>query len=144
MENNLSNDETTNLYDNARQFLKQIEIDINDIEKLKRLWNAAWFIDIRCRVDGREYFFEGEPLRAAFNKKDIEQQEQIYNLQAETVRLEELQLFIYKLTCVNKILMFTDFSLEEKKSICEKFDSVSTSEECKEIYKSYKDSIKKN
>jgi hypothetical protein len=61
----LSNDESTKIFELARPFLDRINVTYckNPAERLK-LFMSARFIDIRCRVDGHEYFFEGEDIRS--------------------------------------------------------------------------------
>lgn len=68
----LTNEETTKLFEQAESFLNQINVTglMTEEEKLK-LFFGARFIDIRVRMDGREYFFEGESIRSILrdNKK---------------------------------------------------------------------------
>ena len=61
----LTNDESTKIFELARPFLNLINVTYakNQSERLK-LFMSARFIDIRCRVDGHEYFFEGEEIRS--------------------------------------------------------------------------------
>ena len=67
--NNLTNDETTKLFEQAKPFLNQINVTKSKSkEDLFKLFMKARFIDVRVRVGGREYFFEGEPVRWKINE----------------------------------------------------------------------------
>lgn len=61
----LTNDESTKIFDDAKPFLNQINVTSSTTRKERlRLFMSARFIDVRCRVDGHEYFFEGEEIRS--------------------------------------------------------------------------------
>ena len=61
----LTNDESTKIFDDAKPFLNQINVTGSTTRKERlRLFMSARFIDVRCRVDGHEYFFEGEEIRS--------------------------------------------------------------------------------
>lgn len=61
----LTNEESTKIFNDAKPFLDQINVT-NSTTKKERLglFMGARFIDVRCRVDGHEYFFEGEEIRS--------------------------------------------------------------------------------
>lgn len=61
----LTNDESTEIFQSAKPFLDKINVTYcKSKEERLKLFMAARFIDIRCRVDGHEYFFEGEEIRS--------------------------------------------------------------------------------
>lgn len=64
----LTIDETTQLFDQAKPYLNQINVtgEMDEDQKLKLFLGARW-IDVRVRMDGREYYFEGEFLRTYIN-----------------------------------------------------------------------------
>lgn len=65
----LTDDESTKLFDSAKPFLNQINVTgSTEFPERLRLFMAARFIDVRCRVDGHEYFFEGEEIRHYINE----------------------------------------------------------------------------
>lgn len=61
--NELTNDETSKIFEEAKTFLDQINITYRNNDELLKIFNSARFIDIRCRADGREYYFEGNFIR---------------------------------------------------------------------------------
>lgn len=60
----LTDEETSELYMVVSKKLVPINVtgEMTEDEKM-RLFLGARFIDVRCRKDGREYFFEGNFLR---------------------------------------------------------------------------------
>lgn len=61
----LSNDETTAIFDMAKAYLNQINCTYAyTIEQRLKLIQSARFLDIRVRADGREYLFEGDFIKS--------------------------------------------------------------------------------
>lgn len=64
----LSNEQSTKIFKEAEPILNKIKLhQLTNDEKLV-VFMGARFIDIRCRKDGYEYFFEGESIRWYINE----------------------------------------------------------------------------
>ncbi len=102
----LTLDETTRLFDSAKPFLDQINVTYSTTpEERLKLFMGARFIDIRCRADGREYYFEGEKIRSHI--------QDLQNLSSQTPQPFTGEMWSFLL--VNALRLLTE---EQRAGLC--------------------------
>jgi hypothetical protein len=79
MKHELTSDESTDLFDKAKPYLRQIDYTHLSKEERLRIIKSARFLDVRVRGDGREYYFEANFIKDLLEIVDNIQTRKVLN-----------------------------------------------------------------